>query len=55
MVFDHSRLAIRHSPIHTGAFLTGLGGLYDGSRVAKVAATAEAVKRRGPDINAEHS
>lgn len=54
MVFGRSRLAIRHSPIHTGAFLTALGGLYDGPEVAKVAATVEAVKRRGLDIKAEH-
>jgi antitoxin CptB len=36
-----------------GAFLTAPGGLYDGPEAAKVAATIEAVKRRGLDIKAE--
>jgi len=38
-----------------GAFLFAPAGLYDGSEDAKVAATMQPVKRRGPDINAEHS
>jgi hypothetical protein len=36
-----------------GAFLIAPGGLYDGPEAAKVAATIEAVKRRGLDIKAE--
>ena len=54
MVFGHSRLAIRHAPIDTGAFLTAPGGLYDGPEDAKVAARHAARQAARPGINAEH-
>ena len=47
-LFGHSRLAIRHSPIHTSAFLKEPSGLYDGPEGARLAARMRPVKRRGP-------